>query len=79
MTAKAETVTVTEGATLTRLCPELDRRGLIPGNCTTYRVSVSAVADKDLMGTTGKTFVPSLAGGSTYHRDARPPGNVGTP
>jgi UPF0755 protein len=36
--AKAETVVVPEGSTLTRLCPELDRRGLIPGNCTTYRL-----------------------------------------
>lgn len=35
---KAETVVVTEGATLTSLCPELDRRGLIPGNCTTFKV-----------------------------------------
>jgi UPF0755 protein len=35
--AKAETVVVEEGATLTSLCPGLERKGLIPGNCTTYR------------------------------------------
>ena len=41
---KAETVTVPEGATLTRLCPELDRRGLIAGNCTSYRLFARLLA-----------------------------------
>jgi UPF0755 protein len=45
--AKAETVTVPEGATLTRLCPELDRRGLIPGNCTSYRLFARLLGSSD--------------------------------
>lgn len=45
--AKAETVTVTEGATLTRLCPELDRRGLIPGTCTSYRLFARLLGSAD--------------------------------
>ena len=35
--AKAETIVVEEGATLTSLCPGLAAKDLIPGNCTTYR------------------------------------------
>jgi UPF0755 protein len=45
--SKAETVTVAEGATLTSLCPELDRRGLIPGNCTTYRLFARLFGSSD--------------------------------
>lgn len=45
--AKADTVTVTEGATLTRLCPELDRRGLIAGNCTSYRLFARLLGSAD--------------------------------
>jgi UPF0755 protein len=44
---KLETVTVSEGATLTSLCPELDRRGLIPGNCTTYRLLARLLGSAD--------------------------------
>jgi UPF0755 protein len=45
--SKAETVTVAEGATLTSLCPELDRRRLIPGNCTTYRLFARLFGSSD--------------------------------
>ena len=45
--AKAETVTVTEGATLTSLCPDLERRGLIPGTCTTYRLFARLLGSSD--------------------------------
>lgn len=45
--AKAETVTVREGSTLTSLCPELDRRGLIPGNCTSYRLLARFLGSPD--------------------------------
>ena len=45
--AKAETVTVTEGATLTSLCPDLQRRGLIPGTCTTYRLFARLLGSSD--------------------------------
>ncbi len=34
------------------------------GNCTSYRVAVSAVVDQNTMGTTGVTFVQSLGPGS---------------
>ncbi len=44
---KAETVTVPEGATLTRLCPKLDRRGLIAGNCTSYRLFARLLGSPD--------------------------------
>lgn len=45
--SKAETITVTEGATLTGLCPELERRGLIAGNCTTYRLFARLLGSSD--------------------------------
>jgi UPF0755 protein len=35
--SKPTTIMVEEGATLGRLCPGLERKHLIPGNCTTYR------------------------------------------
>ncbi len=44
---KAETVTVREGSTLISLCPELERRGLIPGNCTTYRLFARLLGSPD--------------------------------
>jgi UPF0755 protein len=37
-TDKATTVVVPEGATLTKLCPKLEARKLIAGNCLTYRL-----------------------------------------
>ena len=44
---KVETVTVREGSTLTSLCPELNRRGLIPGSCTSYRLFARLLGSSD--------------------------------
>lgn len=66
-------VRVNDGGKDTNLIVPADQTSVVfhgEGNCTTYRVSVSAVADKDLMGTTGKTFVPSLAPGSVSDTQA---------
>lgn len=41
------------------------------GDCTNYRVSVSAVISKDSMGTTGATYVPSLGPGGVNSTSAR--------
>ncbi|MCB0898712.1 MAG: fibronectin type III domain-containing protein [Actinobacteria bacterium] len=71
-------VRVNDGAKDTNLIVPADATSAVfhgEGNCTTYRVSVSAVADKDLMGTTGKTFVPSLAPGSVVDAKASRSGN----
>lgn len=50
------------------------------GDCTNYKVAVSAVISKDVMGTTGATFVPSLGpGGITAARGTRnDSGRIGT-
>lgn len=45
--AKAETIVVPEGSGLARLCPELDAKGLIPGNCTTYRLFARLLGSSD--------------------------------
>ena len=45
--ARAETIVVEEGATLTSLCPGLERKGLIPGNCTTYRAMARLLGSGD--------------------------------
>lgn len=45
--AKDMTITVEEGATLTSLCPGLERKGLISGNCTTYRLFARLLGSKD--------------------------------
>ncbi|WP_205480963.1 endolytic transglycosylase MltG [Sphingomonas arenae] len=44
---KDETIVVEEGATLTSLCPGLERKGLIPGNCTTYRAMARLFGSAD--------------------------------
>ena len=61
--SKAETVTVTEGATLTSLCPELERRGLIPGNCTTYRLAARLLGSPDGI-QAGEFEIPAGTGGA---------------
>ncbi len=61
--SKAETVTVTEGATLTSLCPELERRGLIPGNCTTYRLAARLFGSPDGI-QAGEFEIPAGTGGA---------------
>jgi UPF0755 protein len=61
--SKAETVTVGEGATLTSLCPELDRRGLIPGNCTSYRLFARLLGSPDGI-QAGEFEIPASTGGA---------------
>ncbi|WP_426267825.1 endolytic transglycosylase MltG [Sphingomonas sp. LHG3443-2] len=62
-TSKAETVTVTEGATLTSLCPELEHRSLIPGNCTTYRLAARLFGSPDGI-QAGEFKIPASTGGA---------------
>ncbi|HVF84001.1 MAG TPA: endolytic transglycosylase MltG [Sphingomicrobium sp.] len=45
--AKAETIVVEEGATLTSLCPGLAAKNLIPGSCTTYRAMARLLGSSD--------------------------------
>jgi UPF0755 protein len=45
--ARAETIVVEEGATLTSLCPWLERKGLIAGNCTSYRAMARLLGSAD--------------------------------
>ena len=61
--SKPETVSVSEGATLTSLCPELDRRGLIPGNCTTYRLFARLLGSADGI-QAGEFEIPAGTGGA---------------
>jgi UPF0755 protein len=46
-TDKATTVVVPEGATLTKLCPKLEARKLIAGNCLTYRLFARLLGSAD--------------------------------
>ena len=60
--ARATTIMVEEGATLGRLCPGLDRKHLIPGNCTTYRAMARLFGSRDPI--QGGVFeVPAGTGG----------------
>lgn len=61
--AKVETVTVKEGSTLTSLCPDLDRRGLIPGNCATYRLLARLLGSRDGI-QAGEFEIPAGTGGA---------------
>jgi UPF0755 protein len=44
---KPTTVTVREGATLTSLCPSLEKKGLIRSNCATYRLFAKVFGASD--------------------------------
>lgn len=61
--AKAETIVVEEGATLTSLCPGLERKGLIPGNCLTYRAMARLLGSGDGI-QAGEFKVPARTGGA---------------
>ena len=61
--SRATTITVEEGATLGRLCPGLERKHLIPGNCTTYRAMARVFGSKDPI-QAGEFEVPARTGGS---------------
>jgi hypothetical protein len=66
-------VRVNDGGKDTNLIIPADQTSTVfhgQGACTTYRVAVSAVADKDTMATTGNTFVASLAPGSVADAQA---------
>ena len=60
--ARATTIMVEEGATLGRLCPGLDRKHLIPGNCTTYRAMARLFGSRDPI-QAGEFEVPAGTGG----------------
>jgi len=46
-TSHANTIMVEEGATLRSLCPGLERKQLIPGNCTTFRIMARVLGSGD--------------------------------
>lgn len=58
-----QTVVVPEGAGLARLCPQLDQKGLIPGNCTTYRAFARLLGSSAGI-QAGEFEVPPGTGGS---------------
>jgi len=59
----ASTVVVEEGATLRSLCPGLERKGLVPGNCFTYRGMAKLFGSGDPI-QAGEFEVPAQTGGS---------------
>jgi len=61
--SKAATIMVEEGATLGRLCPGLERKHLIPGNCTTYRAAARLMGSRDPI-QAGEFEVPAGTGGA---------------
>ena len=61
--SKAATIMVEEGATLGRLCPGLERKHLIPGNCTTYRAAARLLGSRDPI-QAGEFEVPAGTGGA---------------
>lgn len=61
--SKATTIMVEEGATLGRLCPGLERKHLIPGNCKTYRAMARALGSRDPI-QAGEFEIPAGTGGA---------------
>ena len=61
--SKATTIMIEEGATLGRLCPGLERKHLIPGNCTTYRAAARLLGSRDPI-QAGEFEVPAGTGGA---------------
>jgi UPF0755 protein len=60
---RATTIMVEEGATLTSLCPGLERKHLVPGNCTTYRAMARLLGSHDPI-QAGEFEVPVRTGGA---------------
>ena len=60
----ATTITVEEGATLGRLCPGLERKHLVPGNCTSYRAMARLLGSGDPI-QAGEFEVPARTGGAS--------------
>ncbi len=61
--SKPNTIMVEEGATLGRLCPGLERKHLVPGNCTTYRAMARLLGSHDPI-QAGEFEVPAGTGGA---------------
>ena len=61
--ARAETIVVEEGATLTSLCPGLAAKNLIPGSCTSYRAMARLFGSGDGI-QAGEFEVPARTGGA---------------
>lgn len=59
----AQSIIVEEGATLTRLCPGLEKKHLIPGSCATYRGFARLFGSKDPI-QAGEFEVPAHTGGA---------------
>jgi UPF0755 protein len=60
---KAQTIIVEEGANLSRLCPGLARKNLIPGNCQSYRAMARLFGSHDPI-QAGEFEVPAGTGGA---------------
>ena len=60
---KAQTIIVEEGANLSRLCPGLARKDLIPGNCQSYRAMARLFGSHDPI-QAGEFEVPAGTGGA---------------
>ncbi|URD61995.1 endolytic transglycosylase MltG [Sphingomonas sp. KRR8] len=61
--ATSQSIIVEEGATLTRLCPGLARKQLIPGTCGTYLAMARLLGSKDSI-QAGEFEVPAHTGGA---------------
>jgi UPF0755 protein len=61
--SRPTTIIVEEGATLTSLCPGLERKHLVPGNCTTYRAMARLLGSRDPI-QAGEFEVPAGTGGA---------------
>jgi UPF0755 protein len=59
----AQTIVVEEGANLSRLCPGLAKKQLIPGNCQTYRAMARLFGSKDPI-QAGEFEIPKGMGGA---------------
>ena len=60
---RATMIMVEEGATLTSLCPGLERKHLVPGNCTTYLAMARLLGSRDPI-QAGEFEVPAGTGGA---------------
>ena len=60
---RPQTIVVEEGATLTGLCPGLERKGLIPGNCLTFRAMARLLGSGDGI-QAGEFEVPARTSGA---------------
>ena len=59
----SQTIVVEEGANLSRLCPGLEKKHLVPGNCTTFRAMARLFGSHDPI-QAGEFEVPKGTGGA---------------